>query len=219
MDPLPKTMKAWIATRLGTPRQAMRLQTSWPTPPPPTGADILVRVSYAALNPADVGFMAFLSPFLIPFRRTPVPGLDFSGVIVGTGPDSKLEVGTRVCGAMSVGVHARNVGSLAEYVVVPDSLVAVVPEGMMGMREASGLGIVGQTAVIAHREADGLGEGSRVLVNGASGGLGAMVLQIAKGRGARVVGVCSGTNEEFVRGLGADEVSDDSDRARKDGEG
>ena len=206
-NPLPKTMKAWLATRLGTPRQAMRLQTSHPVPPPPTtGSDILVRVAFAALNPADVGFMSFLSPFLLPFRRTPVPGLDFSGVVVAAGPDSSLEIGTRVCGAMSVGLHARNVGSLAEYVVVPEGLVAVVPAGME-MREASGLGIVGQTAVIAHREAEGLGKGSRVLVNGASGGLGAMVLQIAKGRGASwVVGVCSGANEEFVRGLGADEV-------------
>jgi NADPH:quinone reductase-like Zn-dependent oxidoreductase len=182
----------------------MQLQTSWPVPPAPTGSDILVRVAYAALNPADVGFMSFLSP-LIPFRRTPVPGLDFAGHVVVAGPGAKLEVGTRVCGAMSVMVHATNRGSLAEYVVVPESMVAVVPEGI-GMREASGLGIVGQTAVIAHKEATELGKGSRVLVNGASGGLGAMVLQIAKGKGAWVVGVCSGANGEFVKGLGADEV-------------
>lgn len=197
-------MKAWIATRLGEPRRAMQLRPSWPTPPPPTGANILVRVSYAALNPADVGFLSFLSP-LIPFRRTPVPGLDFSGVVAQAGPECKLEVGARVCGAVSVGLHATNVGSLAEYVVVPESLVAVVPEGL-GLREASGLGIVGQTAVIAHKEATELKKGSRVLVNGASGGLGAMMVQIAKGRGAWVVGICSGGNDEFVRGLGADEV-------------
>lgn len=199
-------MKAWVATRLGTPRQALQLRTNLPTPPPPSGSDILIRVHYAALNPADVGFMAFLSP-LIPFRRAPVPGLDFAGVVVRAGPGAgaAVQVGARVCGAVSVGLHATNTGSLAEYVVVPEGLVAVVPEGL-GLREACGLGIVGQTAVIAHREASGLGKGGRVLVNGASGGLGAMVVQIAKGRGAWVVGVCSGPNEEFVRGLGADEV-------------
>ncbi|KAH8906849.1 NAD(P)-binding protein [Coniochaeta sp. PMI_546] len=206
--PVPKTMKAWIATRLGEPRRAMQLQTSWPAPPPPTtGNQLLVRVAYAALNPADVGFMSFLTP-LLPFRRTPVPGLDFSGTVVRAGPEVKeLPIGARVCGALSVGLVATNSGTLAEYIVVPESLVAVVP-GSLGMREAAGLGIVGQTAVIAHREAAGLGKGSRVLVNGASGGLGAMVLQIAKGRGAWVVGVCSKANEEFVRGLGADETID-----------
>lgn len=205
MEAVPPTMKAWIATRLGSPRQALQLRTSQPTPRAPTGSDLLVRVCYAALNPADVGFMAFLPPSLLPFRRAPVPGLDFAGVVVAAGPGAEAEVGARVCGAVSVGLHATNTGSLAEYVVVPAALVARVPAGM-GLREACGLGIVGQTAVIAHREATALGKGSRVLVNGASGGLGAMVLQIAKGRGARVVGVCSGGNEEFVRGLGADEV-------------
>ncbi|OIW27673.1 zinc alcohol dehydrogenase [Coniochaeta ligniaria NRRL 30616] len=204
----PTTMKAWVAVRLGTPRRAMQLQPAWPVPPPPTGANILVRVAYAALNPADVGFLSFLSP-LLPFRRTPVPGLDFSGTVVQAGPDvAGLGVGARVCGALSVGMVATNSGTLAEYIVVPEGLVAVVPRGM-GMREAAGLGIVGQTAVIAHREAGGMGSGSsRVLVNGASGGLGAMVTQIAKGRGAWVVGVCSGGNGEFVRGLGADETID-----------
>lgn len=202
---LPPTMRAWIATRLGEPRRAMTLQPAWPTPPPPTGTNLLVRISYAALNPADVGFLSFLTP-LLPFRRTPVPGLDFSGVVVLAGPEAALAAGARVCGALAVGMVATGHGTLAEYVVVPEGLVAAVPAGM-GLGEAAGLGIVGQTAVIAHREAPELKKGSRVLVNGASGGLGAMVVQIAKGRGAWVVGVCSGGNAEMVRGLGADEVS------------
>ncbi|KAB5583621.1 hypothetical protein GE09DRAFT_986167 [Coniochaeta sp. 2T2.1] len=201
-------MRAWVLTRLGSPRAAMSLQPSFPSPSvhPPTGTSLLIHISYAALNPADAHFMTILTP-LLPFRRRPIPGLDFSGVVVSSGPDATLAPGTKVCGALSVGLVAWGSGSLAEYVLVPEGLVAVVPKGME-LREAAGLGIVGQTAVIAHREADGLEEGSRVLVNGASGGLGAMITQIAKGRGARVTGVCSGGNGEFVRGLGADETID-----------
>jgi NADPH:quinone reductase-like Zn-dependent oxidoreductase len=96
-------------------------------------------------------------------------------------------------------------GTLAEFVSVPASLVAVVPAGW-DMAAAAGLGIVGQTAHIALVQAVGLGRGSRVLVNGASGGLGSMLAQVCKGKGAWVVGICSGGNGELVKGFGADEV-------------
>lgn len=106
---------------------------------------------------------------------------------------------------MSVGLVATGHGSLAEYVPVPASLVSRIPDGF-GLRESAGLGIVSQTAMIAMGEAGGLGKGDRVLVNGASGGLGSMIVQLAKSYGAEVVGVCSGVNEEMVKGFGADEV-------------
>lgn len=175
-------------------------------PPAPTGSNLLVKISYASLNPADLVLMQFL-PTLLPFRRQPIPGLDFCGRVVQAGPDAPAEfaVDTEVCGALSVAVVAVGNGSLAEYVVVPSSLVAVKPP-VLGAAAASGLGITGQTATLALREA-GVKEGQTVLVNGASGGLGNMLVQLSKGHGAHVVGICSGANVAMVERLGADEVS------------
>lgn len=211
-------MKAWVSHRLGTPRTALTLQPAHPLPSPlpPTTTNLLIRISHAALNPADVFFLSIFPPSLLPFRRTPIPGLDFSGTVVAAGPGAMFSPGTKVCGTLSVRLVATGHGSLAEYVLVPEELVAKVPEGLvakvpegLGMREAAGLGVVGQTATLAMRATEGGlsgKEGRKVLVNGASGGLGSMIVQLAKAEGARVVGVCSGGNGEFVKGLGADEV-------------
>ena len=209
-DSPPKTMKAWVGQRTGPPAQAISLQTDRPVPGAPTGNDLLIKISHAALNPADAVLMRFL-PTLLPFRRAPIPGLDFAGHVVLAGPDAATAAGdlarpgTPVCGALAVGLVATGRGSLAEYVVVPAELVAPWPRGVAGSA-AAGLGVVGQTAAIALREA-GLMAGDRVLVNGASGGLGNMLVQLSKGHGAYVVGVCSAENEALVRRLGADEVS------------
>lgn len=199
-------MKAWVGTRAGQPDQVLKLHTDRPVPPPPTGSNLLVKVTYAALNPADVVFIRFL-PTLLPFRRQPTPGLDFCGRVVLAGPAAPAEFGpgTDVCGALSVGLVATGNGSLAEYVVVPAALVAVKPPALTDAA-AAGLGTPGQTATIALREA-GVKEGDRVLVNGASGGLGNMLVQLSKGHGADVVGVCSGPNAAMVKRLGAEEVS------------
>jgi len=83
--------------------------------------------------------------------------------------------------------------------------ISVVPENVP-MDEAAGLGSVGQTAVKMCQRA-GIKEGDKVLVNGASGGVGTMLVQVAKAMGASVVvGICSGKNVEFVKEVGADEV-------------
>jgi NADPH:quinone reductase-like Zn-dependent oxidoreductase len=177
-------------------------------PGPPTGADLLVKVSYAALNPADAVFMGII-PTILPFRWQPIIGLDFSGTVVAAGPDASpadvSEPGTKVCGTLAISLVAIGRGTLAEYVLVPASLVAPCPKAM-SLAASSGLGVVGQTVFIAVREA-GIKEGDRVLVNGASGGLGTTFVQVCKKYGATVVGVCSEANSELVKKLGADEVS------------
>lgn len=202
-------MKAWTVTKNGPPSTALTLSPSAPVPTPKPG-NLLVKLTHAALNPADLNFMSTL-PVWLPFRRTPTAGLDFAGTIIRLGasvptthPD--LTIGTAVAGALNVLSVAVGRGTLAEYVEVPAAKVAVKPQALAARDAAGALGIAGQTAWIVLKEAN-VGKGDRVLVNGASGGVGSVLVQVAKAKGAFVVGVCSGANEEFVRGLGADEVS------------
>jgi NADPH:quinone reductase-like Zn-dependent oxidoreductase len=207
MAAIPKTMKSWIVVKNGVPADALTLKADVAVPPTPTGSNIIVKVSYVALNPADLHFMANI-PSWLPFRRNATPGLDFAGEVVQVGPSAqaKLRVGTEVCASMGVSQVASGNGSLAEYVVVPADLVAVKPSSL-SMAAAAGLaGVAGQTAAIMIRESN-VKKGDKALINGASGGVGSVLLQILKARGAVVTAICSKANEEFVRRLGADEVS------------
>jgi len=155
--------------------------------------------------------MMQLCPFIL--RTSPaIPELDFSGTIVSVGPDvpasRNLEPGTPVFGSVLVGTHVRTgSGALAEYVAVEAGSVVRKPENA-SFEEAAGLGVAGSTAVALIEKA-GLKEGESVLVNGASGGIGTMVVQLAKeavGQSGKVVAICSGKNIEMVKKLGADEV-------------
>ncbi|KAJ4415857.1 zinc ion binding [Gnomoniopsis sp. IMI 355080] len=205
---VPKTMRAWTVAKNGAPSDALLLKTDAPVPSPIKSGNILVKVTHAALNPADLNFMSTL-PNWLPFRRNPTVGLDFAGEVVqlGSSVSAGLSVGSHVAGALNVMSVAIGRGSLAEYVEVPASKVALVPESLT-LRDAAGaLGIAGQTAWLILKEA-GVKKGDRVLVNGASGGVGSVLVQVAKAKGAVVYGVCSGGNAEFVKGLGADEVID-----------
>ncbi|KAK3369696.1 hypothetical protein B0T24DRAFT_533570 [Lasiosphaeria ovina] len=203
-------MKAWVVARRGAPRHALQFKTDVAVPAAPrTGSDLLVKVSHAAINPADAHFINVL-PTWLPFRRAPTPGMDFAGEVVAAGPAAPPELaapGTRVAGAMGVAQVAFGKGSLAEYVLVPAHLVAPVPAKLSDAEAAGLFGIAGQTAEIVTAAA-AVGPGKRALVNGASGGVGSLVVQILKAQGAEVFGVCSGANVEMVRRLGADEVID-----------
>lgn len=205
---IPSTMKAWLVTKNGQPKDAMTLKTDYPVPSKLKAGNVLIRVSHAALNPADLNFMGNI-PNWVPFRRNPIPGLDFAGEVVKVGPsvpdDSDVAVGSQVCGALNVISVAVGRGSLAEYIEVPASKVVVKPKGVDTIDAAGALGIAGQTAYIVLKEA-GIKAGDRVLVNGASGGVGSVLVQVAKAKGAVVFGVCSSANAEMVKGLGADEV-------------
>lgn len=202
---VPKTMRAWTVAKNGAPGDALLLKNDAPVPSPIKSGNILIKVTHAALNPADLNFMSTL-PNWLPFRRNPTVGLDFAGEVVQVGSSvSGLSVGSHVAGALNVMSVAVGRGSLAEYVEVPASKVALVPEGL-ALRDAAGaLGIAGQTAWLVLKEA-GVKKGDRVLVNGASGGVGSVLVQVARAKGAVVYGVCSGGNAEFVKELGAEEV-------------
>lgn len=201
-------MKAWLVTKNGEPKDALMLKADYPVPKQVKGGNLLVKVTHAALNPADLNFMANI-PNWVPFRRNPIVGLDFAGKVVQVGaavPSSLgLSVGAEVCGAFNVLSVAVGRGSLAEYVEVPADVVALKPKGINARDAAGALGIAGQTAWLVLKEA-GVQPGDRVLVNGASGGVGSVLVQVAKAKGAVVYGVCSAANAEFVKRLGAQEV-------------
>jgi NADPH:quinone reductase-like Zn-dependent oxidoreductase len=200
------TQRAWIQTSSGHLTKVLKLSTV-PSPPQPTGNQVLIRVDYAALNPADINF-AKLLPTWLPWRRAPVPGLDFAGTIIAAGskvPSSK-RVGSKVCGCVSAWNVIKGNGSLTEIILLDSSLVAPTPSTLSDA-EAAGLGCAGQTVAVMVGSVQ-LKKGDRVLVNGGSGGVGTFCVQILKGLGCYVIATCSAANIEMVKKLGADEVVD-----------
>jgi NADPH:quinone reductase-like Zn-dependent oxidoreductase len=141
-----------------------------------------------------------------------IPELDFSGIVVDVGPDvpalRELRAGVPVFGSVLVGQHVSSgIGALAEYIVLPATSVVRKPENV-SFEKASGFGVSGCTALVLMDNAK-IQKGNKVLVNGASGGIGSIVVQFAKeavGEEGIVVAICSGGNVEMVKELGADEV-------------
>jgi NADPH:quinone reductase-like Zn-dependent oxidoreductase len=171
--------------------------------PVPGPGEVLLQVRAAGV---DMGTWHLLSgkPYLVRligygFRgpKSPVPGMDVSGVVTQIGPGvTEFAPGDEVFGTCS--------GSFAEYTVARVSHLARKPAGL-SFAEAAAVPISGGTALQGLRE---VRAGQRVAVLGAGGGVGSFAVQIAKALGAHVTGVCSTRKVELVRSLGADEVVD-----------
>lgn len=199
-------MKAWVAFGAGKINDVLQLKDDWPTPAPPKAGEIMIRVSYVAINPGDAKMIT--KP--IPFRKSSIAGMDFAGEIVQVGPPASasvpgLRLGMVVGGTVPMTNILRGVGSLAEYLVVPAHAVVEKPTGLDEGLAAGLLGIVGQTSIVLLRAAN-LQRGDKVLLNGASGGVGSTFIQMLQGMGVHVTGICSARNESLVRRLGAEEV-------------
>ena len=200
---LPTTMRAVAQDRYGPPERLA--PTRLPTPK--VGQrDVLVRVQAAALHRGDV-FTMTGRPYMVRLAfglRRPglgVPGRDLAGTVVAVGSRVEgLAPGDEVFGWTAS-------GSLAEYVAVPADHVARRPAGA-SMAQAAALATSGLTALQACRDVARIRPGQRVLIVGASGGVGHMAVQIAKSLGAHVTAVCSAANLDFVRALGADRAVD-----------
>ena len=203
-------MKAWTHTSKGSPEKVLKLSHDVPTPDSAIGDEVLVKISHAALNPGG-SIMMQICPMI--FRAKPaIPEMDFAGTIVQVyqyiSETRRMSIGTEVFGSIPVGAHIRGgQGSLAEFVVLDAEHVCVKP-GNMSLEEAAGLPVAGCTA-LALVEAAKLQEGMKVLINGASGGIGSMALQMAKsavGESGKIIAICSKANIEMVKGLGANQV-------------
>jgi NADPH:quinone reductase-like Zn-dependent oxidoreductase len=163
-------------------------------------------VHAAGLNPVDGKIRAGHLRFLPVVERPPRGcGLDFAGEVIGTGGDAAgFFPGSRVFGSLS---PFRRAGAFAEFVCVAPDRIAALPAGI-GYGEAAALPIAAGSAVQALVDHARLVKGQRVLVNGASGGVGHFAVQLARHLGAHVTGTCGPANVDFVRSLGADTVLD-----------
>ncbi|MCJ1242042.1 zinc ion binding [Varicellaria rhodocarpa] len=206
----PSSMRAWTYSRRGHPHDVLSLQNV-PTPSSTLAPnDVLVRISYAALNPVSYVLMQLVPAFV---RKSPfIPEVDFSGVIeaTGSGVSADVRCGAKVFGILPPPLQFKNgAGALAEYLVLPENLTVSKPKDM-ALDEAAGLALVGCTALQV-LENSKLKAGDSVLVNGGSGGTGLAIIQLAKdmvGKEGRVVATCSGGNVDMVKRLGADDVVD-----------
>jgi NADPH:quinone reductase-like Zn-dependent oxidoreductase len=195
-------MKAIMYHEYGGP-EVLRLEDT--TKPEPKDDQVLVHVRAAALNPYDMHFLHGTPYFmrLIAGLRKPKftgIGVDFSGVVEVVGKNvSGFKLGDAVMGGGR--------GALAEYLIVTEQGLVKKP-GNISFEQAGAVNIAAKTALQALRDAGKLQPGQKVLINGASGGVGTFAVQIAKHLGGEVTGVSSGRNTELVRSLGADHIID-----------
>ncbi|MEV8534457.1 NADP-dependent oxidoreductase [Streptomyces sp. NPDC051211] len=196
-----QTMQAITQTAFGGP-EVLELTTT--TRPEPGPAEVLVRIHAAAVNPTDVWHRA--TGGLAGTDVPPVPlGWDLSGTVEAVGIGVTLfRPGDEVFGMPR---HPAPAGTYAEYATSPARHLARKPANLDHV-QAAALPLAALTAWQALVDTAGLRPGQRVLVHAAAGGVGHLAVQIAKAKGAYVIGTASAAKHDLVRSLGADEVID-----------
>ena len=196
-----RAMKAIVGERYGRP-DVLELRDV--EPPEPADDQVLVRVHASSVNPADwYGVTGFLFARMGNGLRRPKvasAGSDVAGRVEAVGAGvTTLHPGDEVFGTAT--------GACAEFVCALESRVAPKPAGL-SFAEAAAVPIAGFTALQGLRDKGRVQSGQKVLINGASGGVGTYAVQIAKALGAQVTAVCSSRNVDLVRSFGADRVVD-----------
>lgn len=195
-------MRAMVHRRYGGPEV---LEVAEVPDPEPAADEVLIRVDAVAVSAGDVLLMhgdprMVRLAFGLSRPTRPVLGRDVAGEVVAVGTDvTRFRVGDPV-------FAESDQGGWAELVAVPERFVATRPSSV-DVVHAAAVPVSGVTALQGLRLA-GVGAGQHVLVNGASGGVGGFVVQLAKAMGAEVTGVCRGSKADHVRALGADHVID-----------
>ena len=197
------TMKAIMQRCYGSPEVLTLEDIATPTP---ADDEVLVRVRAAGVNPLDWHSVAGW-PYIMRLSsglgtpRDPSTGVDFAGTIEAVGKQvTRFKPGDEVFGGRS--------GAFAEYVVVREDRAIAHKPSNASFEQAAAIPVAAVTALQALRDHGHVRAGQKVLINGASGGVGTFAVQIAKSLGADVTGVCSTRNVELVRSLGADHVID-----------
>lgn len=179
------------------------LQTADRPRPEPARDEILIRMEAAAVNPVDARLRRGEMKGLLPGGFPRIPGYDVAGVVESADADGHFAEGDRVMAFLD---HLYG-GGYAEFAACGVDSVVKIPESMP-FADAAGLPLAGSTALQSLKDHGHLKPEERVLVNGASGGVGAFAVQIARAEGATVTAVTSGPHEAFVRSLGATDFID-----------
>ncbi len=199
-------MKAIVQDRYGS-ADVLKLREI--DQPVPAENEVLVRVNAAAVNARDwhvmrgdpyVARLLDRTTFGRNGPKVKVRGTDFAGRVEAVGRGvQRFRPGDEVFGEVD--------GAFAEYVCVPDGVVEPKPANLT-FEQAAAVPLAGNTALMGVRDLARIQPGQRILINGASGGVGMFAVQIAKSYGAEVTGVCSTRNVDLVRSIGADHVID-----------
>jgi NADPH:quinone reductase-like Zn-dependent oxidoreductase len=200
-------IKAIIYTKYGSPDV---LQLKDVEKPAPQDNEVLVKVHAASANPADwhlmraEPFLARLANGLLKPKNTRL-GADVAGRVEAVGSNvTQFQVGDDVFGSLPL----HSLGGFAEYVCAKEEALALKP-AQLTFEQAAAVPLAAFTALQGLRDKGQIQQGQKVLINGASGGVGTFAVQIAKAFGAaEVTGVCSTRNLEMVRSIGADHVID-----------
>lgn len=194
-------MKAIVYARFGGP-DALELRDV--TPSEPKADEVQVRVHAAAINPIDWKILRGEYPILAGRRLPRRSGSDFAGRVVAVGASvRRFRVGDAVLGTLNP--FSSRDGSLAESLCVSENTVARRPEALP-VAEAAALTVAGVSAHDCLRRLGGAHAGQRVLIIGATGGVGMFCVQLARRWGLHVTAVCREANVAFARELGADDV-------------
>lgn len=199
-------MKAIVCPTYGPPDL---LQYQEVEKPSPGDKEVLIKVHAASVNAADWHLMRG-KPFLVRFMfglmkpKHKIPGIDAAGRVEAVGKNvNQFQPGDRVFTDLS----EAGFGAFAESVCATENAVARIPDGV-SFEEAAAVPTAAVTALQGLRDKGQIQSGQKVLINGASGGVGTFAVQIAKSYGAEVTGVCSTGKTDMVQSLGADHVID-----------